>query len=245
MTMSEIEARTDMKSWMLTLTAVCGGAATLISALTVSYTSIFPNAPHGPPIVVKPDDIGPAPVRSILSNPDDPIGQKWTMLRAASGALGLIKTGQRKTLQDGVYVEFTGGFVFWRQALGAVAIFGAIADKWKEMDFGRAFGYPLADEADAAVGGRFNDFETGNSIYYHPEHGTHAVIGAIGVAWKKAGHESGSCGFPTSDEFDEYHDNKIQRADFQFGFIRWERQINKVQVECYGNTLNIMGVKKL
>ena len=239
--MSEIDARADAKSWILTLPGVFTGAAALIAALTASYTEFRSSVPTVQPVVVKPVD----PSRAVQFSPDDPIGQKWKTLNAASGPLGEVKISQRATLQDGVYVEFSGGFVFWRQALGAVAIYGEIAGKWKDMAFGKPFGYPLTDEASAANGGRFNDFETGNSIYYHPEYGTHAVIGAIGVAWKKAGHESGSCGFPTSDEFDEYHDNKVQRVNFQFGFIRWERQINKVQIECYGNTLMLMDVKKL
>jgi uncharacterized protein with LGFP repeats len=81
----------------------------------------------------------------------------------------------------------------------AFQVYGAIADKWRAMG-GQSgpLGAPRSDEADAAHGGRFNNFAHG-FIYWHPRLGAHAVYGLIGEKWNAMGRER-NLGYPITDE---------------------------------------------
>jgi uncharacterized protein with LGFP repeats len=222
---------TDYKNWFQTLPGVFTSSATLIVALTGVY-AVYRDMPKSPIVHVDPNPALPTVPSSLTRALDGPIGEKWVKLAAASGPLGEVKSRQSVAVQDGIYMEFMHGFIYWRPSLGAVAIYGAIAEKWSEMGHFKVFGYPRTDEKEAAKGGRYNDFETGNSIYYHPTFGTHAMIGGIGMRWKEVGRETGACGYPKTDEYDEFGNGKFQRADFEFGYIRWSGESNNLEVSC-------------
>jgi hypothetical protein len=61
------------------------------------------------------------------------------------------------------------------------------------------FGLPITDESPAANGGRFNDFQGGKSIYWHPDIGPRVISGPIRDSWKQQGGEGGPLGYPVKD----------------------------------------------
>ena len=100
-------------------------------------------------------------------------------------------------------------------------VYGAIAEKWRQL---RGAAGPLGDartdEADAARGGRFNEFQHG-FIYWHPSFGAHAVYGDIGVKWNQMGRERGF-GYPLTDELAATGGGRYN--DFENGSIYWHRR---------------------
>ena len=77
----------------------------------------------------------------------------------------------------------------------------------------------MTDEQPARNGGRFNDFEQGGSIYWHPSTGAHAVYGAIRVKWHEMGREASGIGYPVSDELPAANGGRFN--NFQYGMIYW------------------------
>ena len=125
-----------------------------------------------------------------------------------------------------------------------IKVYGAIADKWREL---RGAAGPLGaartDEADAARGGRFNEFEHG-FIYWHPSLGAHAVYGDIGVKWNQLGRERGF-GYPLTDELPASGGGRYN--DFENGgSIYWHRVTGAHAV--YGDIrvkwLSVGGIRK-
>ena len=99
------------------------------------------------------------------------------------------------------------------------AVVGKIAEKFDALGgCGSLVGPPITGERGTPDGvGRYSVFERG-SIYWTPQLGAHEVHGRIRDAWAAAGWETGSLGYPTSDE---YADGDGRRSDFQHGFIHW------------------------
>lgn len=147
------------------------------------------------------------------------IGDKWRQLGAASGPLGEARTDELDAARGGRFNEFQHGFIYWHPSLGAHAVYGAIGAKWNLLGRERGFGYPTTDESPARNGGRFNDFENGGSIYWHPATGAHAVYGAIRGKWHQLGREGGPLGYPVTDELPAV--NGGRHTDFQSGMIYW------------------------
>ena len=103
--------------------------------------------------------------------------------------------------------------------VSAYQVYGAIGDKWRQLGAERGFGYPITDERPAKNGGRYNDFENGGSIYWHPGFGAHVVYGAIRTKWHQLGREEGALGYPVSDESAAVNGGRFN--NFQFGMIYW------------------------
>ena len=101
----------------------------------------------------------------------------------------------------------------------AFQVYGDIGIKWQALGGPNGpLGDALSDEADAARGGRFNNFRAG-FIYWTPARGAHAVYGLIGEKWNSMGRERGTCGYPITDEYD---DAGGRRNDFEHGRIIWK-----------------------
>lgn len=147
------------------------------------------------------------------------IRDKWGDLAWEAGLLGYPVTDEL-TAPDGVgrFNGFEGGSIYWSPQTDAHQIAGLILDKWGSLGFeaGR-LGYPTTDELTPPDGvGRFNHF-SGGSIYFHPEHGTHPVSGAIRDYWSASGWETGRLGYPVSDPTPVYGGT---RQDFVGGSIQ-------------------------
>jgi uncharacterized protein with LGFP repeats len=101
----------------------------------------------------------------------------------------------------------------------AFAVYGAIGDKWASLGGAQGpLGAPLNDESPAANGGRFNAFQHG-FIYWRPDIGAHAVIGAIADKWSTLGRETGY-GYPVGDDQPAANGGRFSDFD-KGGSIYW------------------------
>ena len=157
------------------------------------------------------------------------IGQKWTELQRERGPLGGARTDELDASRGGRYNEFQNGYIYWHPNLGAHAVYGLIGQKWNALGRERGYGYPLTDELPAKNGGRYNDFEGGRSIYWHPRTGAHAVYGAIRQKWEDLGRERSIHRYPKTDE---YQDGAFRRVDFECGYIRWSARTGARSEGC-------------
>jgi hypothetical protein len=84
--------------------------------------------------------------------------------------------------------------------VGPFVVFGAIEGKWIELGGqGGSLGAPLNNETPTFDGtGRFQDFQNGTHISWHPDTGAHLVYGSIGARWLAIGREQ--FGYPINDE---------------------------------------------
>jgi hypothetical protein len=147
------------------------------------------------------------------------IGDKWHELRAEAGPLGAARSDESDAARGGRFNAFQHGFIYWHPTIGAHAVYGVIGQKWDQLGRERGFGYPLTDELPAKDGGRYNDFENGGSIYWHPSFGARAVYGAIREKWHQFGREAGALGYPLTNEAPALNGGRFN--NFQFGSIYW------------------------
>ena len=108
------------------------------------------------------------------------------------------------------------------------AVVGKIAEKYDALGgCSSAIGPPISEERRSPDGvGRFSVFERG-SIYWTPQLGAYEVHGRIRDAWAAAGWETGSLGYPISDE---YAEGDGRGADFQHGHIHWSATTNTTTI---------------
>ncbi len=151
---------------------------------------------------------------------------RWAALGWEAGPMGYPVTDETPT-PDGVgrYNHFTGGggaSIYWTPATGAQSVHGAIRARWAALGWEAGpMGFPTTDESPSADGvGRYNHFTGGNgaSIYWSPATGAWSVHGAIRDRWASLGYETGSLGYPVSNE---YAVPGGRRSDFQRGSITY------------------------
>jgi uncharacterized protein with LGFP repeats len=157
------------------------------------------------------------------------IFDKWSTMGGSRSAVGNPTTDEKAGAKGGRYNEFQNGYIYWHPNIGAKAVYGEIGKKWNQIGRENAFGYPLTDELPAASGGRYNDFENGGSIYWHPSIGARTVYGDIRAKWVQMGRERSRLGYPTSDE--QAVGSAGQRvSNFQGGAIYWNSGTRKTHV---------------
>ena len=93
------------------------------------------------------------------------IHDRWAELRYEQGPLGYPTTGEGPTAGGrGRYNHFSGsggGSIYWSPGTGAHEVYGAIHDRWRELNYEQGpLGYPTTGEY-SVPGGRQNDFEHG------------------------------------------------------------------------------------
>ncbi|MBF0363649.1 MAG: hypothetical protein HQK49_21700 [Oligoflexia bacterium] len=129
------------------------------------------------------------------------IRDKWGSLGLENSFLG-YPTSDETTTPDGIgrFNHFQGGSIYWHPCIGAFEVHGLIRQKWSQMGYEKSkLGYPKSDELKTSdLQGRYSKFQHG-AIYYHPQHGTHPILGVIYYQWADQGFEKGSLGYPTSD----------------------------------------------
>jgi len=149
-----------------------------------------------PVTVALPDPPGASGVHSDL----DPIVAKYMALGGARGFLGPPR-GQVTHGDGAMHCQYERGGIYWKQALGAHEVHGAIADRYNRLGaHGSFLGYPTSDERACPDGqGRFNEFEHG-VIYWSPRTPACELHGAIYAKWAELGWETGRLGYPLTDE---------------------------------------------
>lgn len=119
--------------------------------------------------------------------------------------LGYPTTDETATKADptGRYNHFSNGYsIYWKSAIGAHEVRGAIRDKYLALGGPDGFlGFPCTDETVTGpwAFGRYNNFE-GGAIYWTAQTGAHEVHGAIRERWQALGGVGGWLGYPLTDE---------------------------------------------
>jgi peptidoglycan/xylan/chitin deacetylase (PgdA/CDA1 family) len=142
---------------------------------------------------------------------------KYQSMGTVYSGIGLPITDELGAPNGGRYNDFqyANSSIYWTASTGPHLVLGAIKGKW--MWFGGPggyLGYPISDEAAAAVG-RVSRFQRGN-IYWTSTYGPHVVYGAILARYLSLGGPASRLGAPVSDEY-WYGGNR--RTDFQHGAI--------------------------
>lgn len=228
------------------------GKRSLCGPILAKYKALGGPAGFGYPttdIVTAPDKTGrythfAAPKtttanRSIYWSPDTgawevhgSIWVKWTELGREGGLLGYPTADERPT-SDGVgrFNTFSKAgrpsAIYYTQPIGAHEVHGAIYAKYRQLGGPRFMGYPTGDEkattpkAGAYQRFQFRDEDTySSSIYWSKQTGAWPVHNAIQSKWISLKSENSWLGFPTSGE---YEVTGGVRADFENGYIRWNR----------------------
>lgn len=123
---------------------------------------------------------------------------------------------------------------------------GAIYEKWMKLG-GTSWSIPTTDESPAEDKvGRFNLFEKGTSIFWHPSTGAYSVYGDIFQHWVSLGRERSYLGYPTSDESSFPEGGRANT--FQHGGIYWWGDAGAIDlrdvvisykgIHCFGETDN-------
>ncbi len=157
------------------------------------------------------------------------IFDKWAQMGGSKSVVGNPTTDELPAARGGRYNEFEHGYIYWHPDFGAHAVYGEIGKKWNEQGRENGVGYPLTSERAAANGGRFNEFQDGKYIYWHPSVGTFFVYGDIGKKWNSMGRERSRLGYPISDE--QAVGSAGQRVSyFQGGAIYWNSGTRKITI---------------
>lgn len=146
--------------------------------------------------------------------------------RAAFSWLG-NRTAQGDAADGGRYAHHEGGSIYWHPATGAYAIPTAVLEKYEQLGWEHSYlGYPtgrhtvLTDPATGAPWGDVQGFQ-GGAIYRRYGEPGHVVTGMIRAYWDSTGFESGSFGWPISDEQWADRDGGVRFQDFERGRITW------------------------
>lgn len=153
------------------------------------------------------------------------INAKYVAMGGCQSFLGKPITNERGTPDNrGRYSVFDNGSIYWTADTGAVEVHGVVRDKWRDLGWEAGpLGYPITDEQGTPDrAGRYSVFEHG-SIYWKADLGAHEVRGRIRDAWRDAGWEAGSLGYPISDEHDV---PEGRQSDFEHGSITWHAATN-------------------
>ncbi|MFT3716021.1 MAG: hypothetical protein QM774_08760 [Gordonia sp. (in: high G+C Gram-positive bacteria)] len=108
---------------------------------------------------------------------------------------------------DGGYRDYAGGSIYTSPSTGTHALFGAIAQKFRQTGGVDTIGFPTSDEQQAGDLGRFSDFDAadGAAIYWRPDSAAVLLTGGVLRAWRASGGVTGPFGFPVSDTVDAGH----------------------------------------
>jgi uncharacterized protein with LGFP repeats len=133
-------------------------------------------------------------------------------------------------LRGGCAQYFQKGSIYWSPGSSAHFVRGAIKAKWGTMGWERGMlGYPISDEfCGLRDGGCGQHFQNG-SVYWSLSGGAHYVRGGIRERWKAQRWESGSLGYPVSDEFCGLVRGGCGQH-FQHGSIYWSPSTPAVMV---------------
>ncbi|MFI0470174.1 N-acetylmuramoyl-L-alanine amidase [Saccharopolyspora sp. 5N102] len=130
------------------------------------------------------------------------IHQKWQALGGENVA-GPVYAVETNWPEGGRATVFGSGWstIAWRSDLAAHWVQGDIHATYNRLGGPSAGVYPTTDELATPDGvGRYNHFTHSASIYWTPDTGAHVVHGAIRNTWAASGWETGTAGYPTTDE---------------------------------------------
>ena len=153
--------------------------------------------------------------------------QLYGTLGYENGFLG-YPTSQEVAIRDGgVFQVFHGGVAYWSPASGAHTVSGSFRELYGAYGYENGcLEYPTSQELPSLGGGVYQQFQ-GGVTYWSPTSGVHALCGNLLNAYGATGYETGSLGYPTSDE---YAIPGGRRSDFERGSISWDAATGGVTV---------------
>jgi len=173
--------------------------------------------------------------------------EAWASIQAKYESLGGSAFGAVARREFGIWYLSSGACICYNsEKKASYEIHGAIYEKWMKLG-GASWSIPTTDEspADDKVG-RFNLFERGTSIFWHPDTGAYCVYGDIFQHWVKLGRERSYLGYPTSDEASFPEGGRANT--FQHGGIYWWGDTGAIDlrdvviaykgIHCFGETDN-------
>jgi uncharacterized protein with LGFP repeats len=132
-----------------------------------------------------------------------PITAKYTELGGSGGPVGASTTSVICGLRaGGCYQGFAGGTIYWSPGSGAHLVTGApVGQRWAASGWEAGpMGYPMTDPVcGLSDSGCFQNFQSA-SVFSSTAGGLHAVWGAIRGWWWAHGSETGTAGYPTTEE---------------------------------------------
>lgn len=128
------------------------------------------------------------------------IRSRWAISGYDGGFLGFPKGDEVKTA-TGSYQKYENGYILWNAEAGAHTSIWPIRSSFAREGYetGR-LGYPTGEVNALTNGGSYQRYQKGY-IIYSPATGAHISQGAIRSAWAKTGYETGTLGYPTTDEY--------------------------------------------
>ncbi len=158
------------------------------------------------------------------------IGRRYAAVGAETGRLG-FPVAAEADLSGGAAQPFAHGRISWSSATGAWETYGAIGRLYLETGAESAqLGFPIGAEADAGDGGRRQQF-AGGRISWSSATDAHWTGAAIAAEYVRLGAESGSLGFPTTDEHDvaaEDPARTLRRVRFEHGALTYDPATGEV-----------------
>lgn len=127
--------------------------------------------------------------------------EQYGKLGYENGPLGYPVSAAQQVAGKGWVQQFQNGVITVDEKGATGYVQGMIAAKYMELGgLNSQLGLPVSAELNAQKGGKFSDFQ-GGAIYWHPDTGAHAIYnGAIRDAWAEEKWETGTFGFPVSDQ---------------------------------------------
>ena len=161
-----------------------------------------------------------SPATGAKVSPNGAIRNAYRDTGYENGGLGYPTSDEQSLPGGGKYQNFQGGAIIWTAATGARVSAGDIRRAWQQTGFEKGpLGYPTSNEVSTRNGGTYQNYQKG-TIYWSPATGARvSPDGPIRNAYKDAGSENGSLGFPTSDVVSMADGGKYQ--NFQGGAIIW------------------------
>jgi uncharacterized protein with LGFP repeats len=160
------------------------------------------------------------------------IERKYIALGQERSVLGgPIFWEQNTGVRPGRYQSFQAGTIHYASATGAFETHGQIDARYRATGgTGGPLAFPTTDTRATGDGvGRYNRFNGtgGGAIFWSPSTGAQALYGPIFARWAQLSYERGPLGYPTTSV---YEVPGGQRADFQGGFIQWDRPTGQITV---------------
>ncbi|MHA7209507.1 GH25 family lysozyme [Arthrobacter sp. MDT1-65] len=149
------------------------------------------------------------------------IASAWANSGWENGTLGYPTSNEICGLAgNGCYQNYQKGQIHWSPGTGAYATRGVFNTAWSKAGWETgSLGYPTGNQSCGLTnGGCYQDFQKGQ-IHWSPTTGAHPTTGAIGTAWRATGWETGSLGYPTTDE--TCTTSKTCTQKFQKGQLSW------------------------
>jgi len=162
--------------------------------------------------------------------------RRYVAVGAEAGRLGFPTTSPLPVPGGGTANRFQRGRISWRPDLGAFDVHGPLAVHYEALGAETGvLGFPLSGQV--AVGSGFaNRFERGR-ISWSAATGAHATRGRIAARYVQLGAETGSLGFPVSEErvvrdgpFKRPGAPALRRSDFQRGSLSYDERTGVVVV---------------